>query len=102
MAYYNDDRYDRRGGGNYGYGRDNYGRGYDDRRGGYGRDRQGFDRFDGHGRFRFDIGEKVIHTATGTELSVIGFGREQIECRKPDLSTGWFYDHELQPIDSNK
>lgn len=94
MGYYNDrNGYDNYGRGGYGR-RDNYG----GRDGGYGRggyDRQPFDRMDGH-RFRFDIGQKVIHTATGTELSVISFGREQIECRKPDLSTAWFYEHELE------
>lgn len=98
MGYY--DNYDRRGGGGYG-GRDNGGYG----RGGYGRggyDRQPFDRMDGRGRFRFDIGQKVVHSATGIELSVISFGREQIECRMQDLSTAWFYEHELEPVDMNK
>lgn len=94
MGYYND-RYDRRGGYDRydrGYDRD-YGRGgYD--RGGY--DRPSFDRMNSNGRFHFEIGQKVIHVATGLELSVISFGREQIECRKPDLSTGWFYEHELE------
>ena len=83
--------------------------GYNDRRGGYGdrgygggwgggyNDRRDFNRFDNHG-FKFDIGQKVLHIATGTELSVIGFGREQIECRKPDLNTVWVYEHEIEPI----
>lgn len=97
MGYYNNDRYDRRGGG-YGGGRRDYGRGgwgdnYD--RGDYGRG--GYDRNNDR-RFRFEIGEKVIHVASGLELSVINYGREQLECRKPDLSTGWFYEHELESI----
>ena len=97
MAYYNNDRFDRRGGG-YGGGRRDYGRGgwgdnYD--RGGY--DRGGYDRNNDR-RFRFEIGEKVLHVASGLELSVINYGREQLECRKPDLSTGWFYEHELESI----
>ena len=54
--------------------------------------------FNGNGRFSFDIGQKVIHIASGIELSVINFGREQLECRKPDLTTGWFYEHELAPL----
>lgn len=87
MPYYNDRDYRR------GYDRPRY----DDRRGGY-------DNQDQPRQFRFDIGQKVIHTATGTELSVVRFGREQLECRKPDLSTVWLYEYELEPVngtDSN-
>lgn len=50
-------------------------------------------------QFQFSIGEKVLHVASGVELSVIGYGREQLECRKPDLSSEWFYEHELAPLD---
>lgn len=77
--------------------------GYDDRRGGYddrrggGYNRRDFDRFSNPGS-QFDIGQKVVHIATGLELSVISFGREQIECRKPDMSTVWVYEHEIAPI----
>lgn len=46
--------------------------------------------------FPFKIGEKVIHKFTGDELFVIRYGREQLECRKPDLSSGWFYVDELK------
>ena len=99
MGYYNNDRngynnrgYDRRGGYDR---RDNYDRGYDrggyDRRGNYDR---GYDRPD----FPYEIGQKVIHKATGLELSVINYGREQLECRKPDLGTVWCYVHELAPL----
>ena len=105
MPYFRDNN-GRRGGG--GYGRGGYG--YEDRRGGYG-DR-GYDYDDrrgggGYGRggydepqrqFRFDIGQKVIHTATGQELSVVRHGREQLECRKADLSTVWLYEYELEPV----
>lgn len=94
MPYYND-RYDRRGGG---YRND---RDYDYRDRGYDR-RDSFDRMNSHGRFRFDIGQRVIHKATGTELSVVSFGREQLECRKPDLSTVWLYEHELEPAPGDK
>ena len=96
MGYYNDDRGYGRGG--YG-GRDNYrGGGYDRRGGGYDRrDRAPFDRFS-NPNSRFDIGQKVIHKATGMELSVISFGREQIECRKPDLDTVWVYEYEIEPM----
>lgn len=88
MAYYNN--YDPRGGYNQG--------GYPPR-GGYGvpRGRQPFDPFH-NPNIPFEIGQKVIHTATGLELSVIRFGREQVECRKPDLSSAWFYAYELEPI----
>lgn len=84
MGYYDRGRgYDRRGG---------YDRGYDR---GYGRG-NGYDR-----QFQFDIGQKVIHVATGTELTVINYGREQLECRKPDLSTVWMYEHEIVAADGN-
>ena len=43
----------------------------------------------------------MIHTATGMELSVVRFGREQLECRKPDLSTVWLYEYELEPVTGN-
>lgn len=95
MGWRRDDRdygrggYDRRGG----YGDRGYGGGWG---GGY-EGRRDFNRFDNHGS-QFDIGQKVLHIATGTELSVIGFGREQIECRKPDLNTVWVYEHEIEPI----
>lgn len=95
---------------------------YDDRRGGYNRggynDRRGYnDRYNDNGRyddrggynsprdrfqnngFRYEIGQKVRHIATGLELSVISFGREQIECRLPDLSASYFYESELEPIE---
>lgn len=49
-------------------------------------------------QYPFEIGQMVRHKATGTELSVIRFGREQLECRMPDLSSNWFYPHELEPI----
>lgn len=99
MGYYgNNDRFDRRGGGDYGRGGGYGGRGGWGRGGGwdngYG---GGYDR-NSDRRFRFEIGEKVIHAASGLELSVISYGREQLECRKPDLTTGWFYEHELEPI----
>lgn len=91
MGYYGD-----RGG----YGRGGYGR-RDDYRGGYDRGgydgRRDFNRFDNRGS-QYDIGQKVVHLATGTELSIISFGREQIECRKPDLDTVWVYEHEIAPI----
>ena len=94
MSYYNDR----------GYGRGGYDRrgGYDDRRRGdyddrgYG-GRRDFDRFSNPSS-QYDIGQKVVHIATGTELSIISFGREQIECRKPDLDTVWVYEHEIAPI----
>ena len=102
MGYYgNNDRYDRRGGGDYGRGGGYGGRGgWGGGRGGWdGGGYGGYDRNNDR-RFRFEIGEKVIHVASGLELSVISYGREQLECRKPDLTTGWFYEHELESISS--
>lgn len=52
-------------------------------------------------QYAFQIGQMVRHKATGTELSVIRYGREQLECRMPDLSSNWFYPHELEPIVAN-
>lgn len=94
---YDRPRYDDRR--DYGYDR-GYDRGYDhprydDRRGNYDNGPQQ------ERQFRFDIGQKVIHTATGMELSVVRFGREQLECRKPDLSTVWLYEYELEPVTGN-
>lgn len=45
----------------------------------------------------FEINQPVRHIATGIKLIVIKYGREQIECRKPDLSAEYFYDYELEP-----
>lgn len=84
--------YNRRGGyNNRGY---NYNRGYNNNR--------NYNRQPQYQTGMFDIGDKVIHRATGTELTVISIGREQYECRKPDLSNGWFYEHELEaPMDTS-
>lgn len=83
MAYYEKYRRSDRGSYNRGYG-DNRGGGYDDR--------------DRGPACPFSINQPVRHIATGVKLSVIRIGREQIECRKPDLSSEWFYEYELEPI----
>lgn len=44
----------------------------------------------------YELNQFVRHIATGTKLIVIKYGREQIECRKPDLSSEWFYPYELE------
>lgn len=86
---YNNRGYDNRGYNDRGYDRRDYNdRGYDNRRD-----------YNDRPDFPFAIGEKVIHKATGTELYVINYGREQLECRKPDLGTAWFYVHELTPCE---
>lgn len=81
----------RRGGG---YNRSGYGGGYN--RGGY--DRNQYQQQPRH--MRYDVGQKVIHRASGIELTIIRLGREQYECRKPDLTTGWFYENELDSLDA--
>lgn len=48
--------------------------------------------------YPYEINEPVRHIATGTKLIVISYGREQIECRKPDLSAEYFYPYELEPF----
>ena len=50
----------------------------------------------------YALNQPVRHIATGTRLIVINYGREQIECRKPDLSADYFYPYELEPYDENK
>ena len=71
--------------------------GYNNNRGGYNR---GYDRgYDNGRRFMFDIGQKVVHRGSGTELIIINYGREQYECRKPDLTSAWFYEHELEAVE---
>jgi len=109
MSYNNRgyNNYDRRGG---------YDRGYDRRDSGYDR---GYDRRDNYRNnnyndagpstgfnpnpqaFPFDIGQKVRVKFTGAEVSIIRFGREQIECRCPDHSSQWFYIYELEAIEGD-
>lgn len=50
----------------------------------------------------YELNQPVRHIATGTRLIVINYGREQIECRKPDLTAEYFYEYELEPIDEDK
>lgn len=47
----------------------------------------------------YELNQPVRHIATGVKLIVINYGREQVECRKPDLSSDYFYLHELEPFD---
>ena len=44
----------------------------------------------------FKINQAVRHIGTGAKLIVIRYGREQVECRKPDLSSDYFYIYELE------
>ena len=79
--------------------------GYDNRgygRGGYngGYNNGNYDRYEPAPPIPFELGQMVRHRATGTELSVIRIGREQVECRMPDLTSAWFYVHELEPMDN--
>lgn len=92
MPYYNnDDRYYNNGHNNRRSDRGNgnrnrsWGNGYDDR------DRDMMPR-------PFEINQPVRHIATGVRLTVIRYGREQVECRKPDLSSEYFYLYELEAI----
>lgn len=88
MGYYKN--YDNGRRGDYGMGN----------RGGYYGDRN-FDDRNRMSKCPYEINQPVKHIATGIKLSVIRIGREQIECRKPDLSSEWFYDYELEPIGEN-
>ena len=62
--------------------------------GGYNNNRGGYSNND----YPYEINEPVRHIATGVKLIVISYGREQIECRKPDLSAEYFYPYELEPF----
>jgi hypothetical protein len=81
-----------------GYGSRDYG--YNNR--GYGRDNYSRGGYEPTTNIPFEVGQIVRHIATGTELSVVRIGREQVECRLPDLSSNWFYVHELAPVDSEQ
>ena len=52
--------------------------------------------------FPYEIGQVVRHKTTNEELTVIRYGREQLECRLPNLTSQWFYVYELEPIDAQK
>lgn len=95
--YYRNDsrRYNNGRGGDRGYN----GRGYDNRGGGY--DNYGRDNYQ-QNNTPFQLGDIVRHVGTGTKLIVINFGREQIECRTPDLRSEYFYIHELEPWDDSQ
>ena len=75
------------------------GRGYDNRGGSY--DNYGRDNYQ-QNNTPFQLGDIVRHVGTGTKLIVINFGREQIECRTPDLRSEYFYIHELEPWDDSQ
>lgn len=95
--------YNNRGGWNNGYGggpnRGGYNNGprYNNNNGWGGRNDNYRDNAPQQGDFEFELGQPVRHIATGLKLSVIKFGREQIECRTPDLRSEYFYPHELEP-----
>jgi hypothetical protein len=104
---YNDDR---RGGGGWGndrnysprrnndYGRNNGGRGYNNYNEGY-NDNGGRYRDDGYNQrqFKFQRGDRCHLTANpDIKVNIIRIGREQYECRLPNLNTGWFYEDELE------
>lgn len=55
-----------------------------------------FDRVVGNRPFK--INQTVRHIGTGIKLVVIGYGREQVKCRKPDLTADYFYIYELEEI----
>lgn len=105
----------------YGYGnnngyRNNYGSGYgrnpqngrrpNGRNNNWGNGYDNYDRYEDDQQDRmprpFDINQPVRHIATGIRLIVIKYGREQVECRKPDLTSDYFYLYELEPINDDE
>lgn len=91
--------YDDRGNNNYGGPRNrDYGGGYDDRRG-YNNDR-GYRDYAPQNNFKFSVGQQCyLKQFPDTVVTIIRCGREQYECRLPDLRTDWFYEHELEAIE---
>lgn len=48
----------------------------------------------------FSIGKRLRHTYTKEPLWVLKVGKEQILCRTKDLREIWFYQYELEEIDT--
>ena len=76
--------------------------GYNNR--GYDRDYRddGYNNYEDRPRknFKFSVGQKCfLKDFPDTTVSIIRIGREQYECRLPDLKTRWFYEHELEAIE---
>ena len=61
----------------------------------------GLDVHDRNAKRPFELNQIVRHIGTGIKLTVIGYGREQVLCRKPDLGTDYFYVHELEVVNDN-
>lgn len=62
----------------------------------------GLDNRDRNAQRPFAMNQIVRHIGTGIKLTVIGYGREQVLCRKPDLGTDYFFVHELEAVDSSE
>ena len=76
MGYYNNGRYDG---------------GYNHRP----RDRYN-DRKESTMEFKYKVGDVCrLNANPDIQATIIRIGREQYECRMPDLRTIWFYEHEL-------
>lgn len=115
MAYYPNDRggWGRQGGGWNGGGRQSPPRNNYNNRGGWGgppddgyppqqQYRQRDDRYVDQAPmdFKYSIGQRcALKYNPEQQVVIIRLGREQYECRLPNLSTDWFYEHELVPID---
>lgn len=98
-GYRDNRRYDRNNGYNNRGGYDRYDdRGYDNR--GF-NDRPQYDNQQPVQTFKYNVGDRLKLVAMpDTQVSVLRCGREQYECRcYPTLQTGWFYEHELAPLD---
>lgn len=97
-GYYNNGGYNNNRNNGYNNNRSND-RGYNNsRNNNWGNDYDDRDRFQDQRPRPFEINQAVRHIATGVRLIVISYGREQIECRKPDLSADYFYEYELEPM----
>ena len=48
--------------------------------------------------FKYSTGILVHIINSDINATIIRIGREQYKCRLPDMSTQWFYEEELEPI----
>lgn len=96
--------YDQRGGRAPYRGNNNYERGYYPNNRGYNSGRPqysdpGYSPYDGpQNNGKYNIGDVLNVIGHNITVHVVRIGREQYECRLPDLRTEWFYEHELEPV----
>lgn len=105
MGWNNNNWNDRRGYNNYGGGgRRRPPQNWDSRDsrdyGGYPPENRGYGGYSNDVSLKYNIGQRCkLVNFPDTIVAIIRLGREQYECRLPDLTTQWFYENELEPVD---